>query len=88
MNKMLLLGSILVLICFANDYTKQVEKKTVQVTVKEGDTLWWLVSDEMTKMGDRRDIRKVIYETSELNAMKKQSLQVGDVILIPLEVEK
>ena len=88
MNKILFCTFVAVVFCFANDYTRHVENITVQTTVKEGDTLWWLVGDEMEKVGDCRDVREVIHKTIELNNLRGKSLEVGDVIVIPLEVKK
>lgn len=73
----------------AYDYTRPVERYVVRTTVQADETLWKIVGEEMAKAGDRRDIRKVIWETQNLSGLDRhKSLQVGDILLIPLEAVK
>lgn len=76
-------------VCAAYNLTHQPERVLVKATAGAGATLWQLVSREMDKAGDKRDIREVLYETVKLNELKSPNLlDVGDVIIIPLEVQK
>lgn len=69
------------------DETRPVEKYVVKATAGEGDTLWHLVGDTMQREGDRRDIREVIFYTKKISNLTGD-LQVGDVLLIPIEVQR
>lgn len=69
------------------DYSRPVEKYVVKTVAGEGDTLWHLVGGVMDGEGDRRDVREVIYWTKKISNLKGD-LQVGDVVLIPIEVRK
>lgn len=69
------------------DYTRPVDRYVVKVTAADGDTLWRLVGDTMQREGDRRDIREVIFYTKKISNLKGD-LQVGDVVLIPIEVQR
>lgn len=71
----------------AYDYSRPVEKFVVKTTAGEGDTLWHLVGGVMQREGDTRDIREVIHYTKEISNIK-DSLQPGDIILIPIEVRR
>ncbi len=73
----------------AYNLVHQPEKVLVRATAGAGDTLWQLVSREMDKAGDKRDIREVLYETVKLNNLKNPSVvEIGDVVIIPVEVNK
>lgn len=69
------------------DATRPVEKYVVKATAGEGDTIWHLVGDTMQREGDRRDIREVIFYTKKISNLTGD-LQVGDVVLIPIEVQR
>lgn len=69
------------------DATRPTEKYVVKATACEGDTLWHLVGDTMQREGDRRDIREVIFYTKKISNLKGD-LQVGDIVLIPIEVHR
>ena len=71
------------------DYThpQPVERYVVKVTAAEGDTLWHLVGDTMQREGDRRDVREVIFYAKQISNITGD-LQVGDVVLIPIEASK
>lgn len=71
----------------AYDYSRPVEKYVVKTVAGEGDTLWHLVGGVMDSEGDTRDIREVIHRTREISNLKSD-LQVGDIVLIPIEVRK
>lgn len=71
----------------AYDYSRPEEKFVVKTTAGEGDTLWHLVGSVMEREGDRRDIHEVIFYTRQISNIKGD-LQVGDVVLIPIEVRK
>ena len=89
MKKLLII--LLMAICAweAWDYThpQPVERYVVRTVAAEGDTLWHLVGDVMDREGDRRDVREVIYYAKKISNLKGD-LQVGDVVLIPIEVVK
>lgn len=91
--KAMLVGAVLSCalfgVCAAYNLSHQPEKVLVRATAGAGATLWQMVSREMDKAGDKRDIREVLYETVKLNELKSPNLlDVGDVIIIPLEVQK
>lgn len=69
------------------DYNRPVEKFVVKTTAGEGDTLWRLVGSVMEREGDTRDIHEVIYYTRKISNIQG-TLQVGDIVLIPIEVRK
>lgn len=69
------------------DYSRPVDKYVVKTVAGEGDTLWHLVGGVMQREGDTRDIREVIHYTKEISNIK-DSLQPGDVVLIPIEVRR
>lgn len=84
--------TILLLACCvwqAWEYThpQPVDRYVVKVTANEGDTLWHIVGDEMSKAGDKRDIREVIHHTRNISNIGN-TLKTGDTILIPIEVQK
>lgn len=82
--------TILLLACCAwqaYDYTRPVDRYVVKVTAADGDTLWHLVGDVMDREGDKRDVREVIHDTQKISNLKGD-LQVGDVVLVPIEVKK
>lgn len=73
----------------AYNHINQPEKVLVRATVGAGGTLWQLISDEMRKAGDDRDIREVFYETVKLNNLKNPNVvEIGDMVIIPVEVNK
>ena len=67
------------------DATRPVDNYVVKTVAGEGDTLWHLVGSVMEHEGDSRDIREVIFYTKKIRNLKGD-LQVGDVVLIPIEV--
>lgn len=69
------------------DYTRPVDRYVVRTVANEGDTLWHIVGDEMSKAGDKRDIREVIHHTRNISNIGN-TLKTGDTILIPIEVQK
>lgn len=69
------------------DATRPTEKYVVKAMAGEGDTLWHLVGDTMQREGDRRDIREVIHYTKNISNLKG-GLQPGDIVLIPIEVQR
>lgn len=69
------------------DYTRPVDRYVVRTVAAEGDTLWHLVGDVMDREGDMRDVREVIHYTQKISNLKGD-LQVGDVVLVPIEVKK
>ncbi len=87
MNKLLFILFMACCVWAAWDYTRPVEKYVVKATVNAGDTMWNIVGDEMQRAGDRRDIREVIFYAEQISHLKGD-LQVGDVVLIPIEVQK
>lgn len=69
------------------DYTRPVDRYVVKVTAADGDTLWHLIGDVMEQEGDKRDVREVIHHAQKISNLKGD-LQVGDIVLIPIEVKK
>lgn len=89
MKKLLLILIMACCVLQAWDYThpQPVERYVVRAVAAEGDTLWHLVGDTMQREGDRRDVREVIFYTKKISNLKGD-LQVGDVVLIPIEASK
>lgn len=87
MKKLLMILLAACCIWAAWDYTRPVDRYVVKVTAADGDTLWRLVGDTMQREGDRRDIREVIFYTKKISNLKGD-LQVGDMVLIPIEVQR
>ena len=71
----------------AYDCSRPVDKYVVKTVAAEGDTLWHLVGGVMDSEGDRRDIHEVICYTRKISNIQG-TLQVGDIVLIPIEVRK
>ena len=69
------------------DATRPVDNYVVKTVAGEGDTLWHLVGSVMEHEGDSRDIREVIFYTKKISNLKGD-LQVGDIVLIPIEVRR
>lgn len=84
MKKLLLILIMACCVWQVWDYTRPVDRYVVRVVAAEGDTLWHLVGDTMQREGDRRDVREVIFYTKKISNLKGD-LQVGDVVLIPIE---
>lgn len=89
MRKLLVI--LLMAICAweAWEYThpQPVERYVVRTVAADGDTLWHLVGGVMDREGDMRDVREVIHYTQKISNLKGD-LQVGDVVLVPIEVKK
>ena len=85
--------NLLIIICAACclwtawDMTRPVERYVVKAVAAEGDTLWHIVGDEMSKAGDKRDIREVIHHARNISNIGN-TLKTRDTILIPIEVQK
>lgn len=82
--------TILLLACcvwHVYDYTRPVDRYVVRTVAADGDTLWHLVGDVMDREGDKRDVREVIHYTQKISNLRGD-LQVGDIVLIPIEVKK
>ena len=69
------------------DTTRPVEKFVVKTVAGEGDTLWHLVGSVMEHEGDSRDIREVIFYAKQISNLTGD-LQLGDIVLIPIEVRR
>lgn len=87
MKKLLVILLMACCVWQAYDYTRPVDRYVVKVTAADGDTLWHLVGDVMDREGDMRDVREVIHYTQKISNIKGD-LQVGDIVLIPIEVKK
>ena len=69
------------------DYSRPTEKYVVKTVAGECDTLWNIVGGVMDSEGDRRDINEVIFYTRQISNIKG-TLQPGDIVLIPIEVQR
>lgn len=89
MKKLLLVLLMACCVWQAWEYThpQPVDRYVVRTVAAEGDTLWHLVGDTMQREGDRRDVREVIFYAKQISNLK-DDLQVGDVVLIPIEASK
>ena len=89
MKKLLVILMMASCVWQAWDYTHPhpVERYVVRAVAAEGDTLWHLVGDTMDREGDRRDVREVIFYAKQISNITGD-LQVGDVVLIPIEASK
>lgn len=87
MKKLLFILLVACCVWAAWDYSRPVDKYVVKTVAGEGDTLWNIVGDVMDSEGDNRDVREVIFWTKKISNLKGD-LQVGDVVLIPIEVRK
>lgn len=89
MKKLLIILVMAICAWEAWDYThpQPVERYVVRAVAAEGDTLWHLVGSVMEHEGDSRDIREVIFYTKKISNLKGD-LQIGDVVLIPIEASK
>lgn len=89
MKKLLLILIMACCVWQAWDYThpQPVDRYVVRAVAAEGDTLWNIVGDVMSQEGDRRDVREVIFYAKQISNITGD-LQVGDVVLIPIEASK
>lgn len=89
MKKLLTILFLAICVWQAWDYThpQPVDRYVVRAVAAEGDTLWHLVGDVMQREGDRRDVREVIFYAKQISHLQGD-LQVGDVVLIPIEASK
>lgn len=87
MKKILMILLAACCVWAAWDATRPTEKYVVKATVSEGDTLWHLVGSVMEREGDSRDVREVIHYAREISNIKG-TLQPGDIVLIPIEVQR
>ena len=51
------------------------------ITVESGDTLWTIAQ---RFVDDRTDIRKLIYEISDINDLESANLAIGQQLIIPI----
>lgn len=87
MKKILMILLAACCVWAAWDATRPTEKYVVKATASEGDTLWHLVGSAMEREGDSRDVREVIHYAREISNIKG-TLQPGDIVLIPIEVQR
>ena len=87
MKKILMILLAACCVWAAWDATRPVDNYVVKTVAGEGDTLWHLVGSVMEHEGDSRDIREVIFYTKKISNLK-DDLQVGDIVLIPIEVRR
>ena len=57
-----------------------VTKAYYVITVESGDTLWSIASEYSN---NRNDVRKLIYEISNLNELESSDIYIGQQLLIP-----
>ena len=57
-----------------------VTKAYYVITVEPGDTLWSIASEYGS---NRNDVRKLIYEISNLNELETSNIYIGQQLLIP-----
>lgn len=73
---------LLFAIIFVNKLsTGNVEINYIEVTVKQGDTLWHLAEEYNY---DRMDIPSFIAQLKNINELNESIIKAGDVILIPM----
>lgn len=73
---------LLFAILFVNKLsTGNVDNNYIEVTVKQGDTLWHLAEEYNY---DRMDIPSFIAQLQKINELNEANIKVGDVILIPV----
>ena len=89
MKKLLVILLMAICVWEAWEYThpQPVDRYVVKVTAADGDNLWYLVGDVMDREGDMRDVREVIHYTQKISNLKGD-LQPGDIVLIPVEVQR
>lgn len=87
MKKILMILLAACCVWAAWDATRPTEKYVVKATASEGDTLWHLVGSVMEREGDSRDVREIIHYAREISNIKG-TLQPGDIVLIPIEVQR
>lgn len=78
---LLLLSFIITTPVFASTIYESKEPAYDTVVVKEGDSLWNILSS----YSKNSDIRDYIYEVKKLNKMKDSNIYPGQTILIPLK---
>ena len=86
-----LVGAILIVLMVLVDTFQPQEDINVKHTMREGETLWNVVSDTMKETKDPRTIGEVVDETRTLNdlqGMKLANLQSGRIIVIPCKRNK
>ncbi|MDO4920956.1 MAG: LysM peptidoglycan-binding domain-containing protein [Phascolarctobacterium sp.] len=56
-------------------------------TVAAGQTVWGIATKYLPEQDRTRDVRELMYEIGKRNGLNNYSIQPGDVLVIPLEVE-
>lgn len=74
--------SIITGIVHAKKYDPYQEAGYIEVTVKEGDTLWGIAKQYYN---GKSDFRKFIYEIRQINSLKEAIIYPGQVISIPIQ---
>lgn len=74
--------SIITGIVHANKYDSNQDTGCIEVTVKEGDTLWGIAKQYYN---GKSDFRKFVYEIREMNSLKEAIIYPGQVISIPIQ---
>lgn len=80
----LLCSTIFISLNFADFNT---ERKYIQITVGQGDTVWSIASNFNHKyFEDHKDIRKIIHYINKENDISDNIIYPGDIILIPTDI--
>lgn len=78
---------VLSLFILFNIFTSQIfgkkEIKTIDLTIKSGDTLWG-ISSNICKNDSSLNIQEVIYDIKEINNLTSSDIIEGKVIQVPI----
>ena len=88
--KRMFIGLLFLAAMFVMFYEPPTKQVDVVMSVKRGDTLWTMVGEAMERVGDKRYIQEVIYETKKVNDLSNDkigNLPIGAIIVIPCKVE-
>lgn len=79
----LILGGIITntLLSTAKAYSNPVDQPYEEITVAEGDTIWYIALEFMP---NNYDIREMVYNIRQLNNMDTVSIHPGDKIKVPI----
>jgi hypothetical protein len=81
---LLVITAIIFLSLLSNNkaYSSNYKTAYIEVTIKEGDTLWDIA---LKHLPEKQDLRKLIFEIKQFNEMESSCIYPGDIIKIPVD---
>jgi hypothetical protein len=83
LNILFVLSMFVLFNIFTSNIFGKKEIKTVDITVKSGDTLWG-ISSNICKEDSSLNIQEVIYDIKEINNLTSSEIIEGKIIQVPI----